>query len=258
MKKIILFIFAILMIVAAFSACNNVESLTEEGNNLPVEIDTPKEEKQDPMSEKITDTRKKVYEVLNANNDILETIENPSDYEAIPYEKIEGLPDSAGRFVYDYFNYRVTLEEPEGWSYIYPHMRFLIAARRLSNDVAEGFTVEPVSIVTLQKNANNDFLVCEATLVCHVKRPDSAEGKPDNTNTESIKILFTMVKENDEWTLDGTEFVGGEPYEYAKSCIDKTNGFPELDANSEYSACDAAIVEYSEKLYDFGFIPNGN
>ncbi len=256
MKKLLALM---LVLILAFSSCTVPQNAETPEENPPKESIALPEEESDEYAEKIARTRKKVYKILEENPDILAYVPNPSTNEAVPYAPIEGLPACVSEWFYDYFNYRVTLELPDSFKDCgyEDEISFLVAARRKKKDFAQSFEFAEIRITTFDLNADNNVWMLEVYLSCVPKKIDPETGELKGYGPETLRVFFSLYKVNGEWEIENDIIRGGEAFEYARDCINKTNGrFPEMDGYSEYKAYEAAIVEYNENFYDFRFIPN--
>ena len=139
MKKIFTIILAL---VLALSSCSPASTAQNSGN-ASSESSQSETEREDIYLKKIAKSRKKVYEMLENCDDILDTIPNPAKVDTIPTNEIhvqdgEPLPDCVADWANKYFSYMVTGKPYfDGINYEGDFISFLAAMRRINDEIAD-------------------------------------------------------------------------------------------------------------------------
>lgn len=252
MKKILIFV---LTLVLALSSCSPANTASSGADSESSKIEsTP--EPEDVYANKIARNRKKVYEMLENCDDILDTIPNPAKNDTVPTGEIsvytgEKLPDCVTDWAYKYFSYMVTgnvYEDFDRSSNEAQVLRFLAAMVRVNDEIADDISIDAV-LFRAKTDSDNSFLI---RFLCYPYKYDSStnEYKEIQNAGERLDVSFFLCKENNEWVIENITFIGGNYYDYANACKNKTWGrFPEVD---RYDVVDYAICEYTEKLFNFG------
>ena len=250
-----------LALVLALSSCSPT-STVQTGENASSESSQSESaaEWEDIYAKKIAQNRKKVYEMLENCDDILDTIPNPAKVDTIPTSKMsvpdgETLPDCVADWAYRYFSYMVTgnvyFDRTSQEAQV---LRFLAAMRRVDDEIADIIEISAYPTVT-EINTDETVMFLNVLFICTPYRYNVDTGEYDHISitNENITVFFSLYKENGEWVTDTNEILYGNYYGYANACKNKTWGrFPEVD---RYDVVDYTICEYSEKLYNFGKLP---
>lgn len=245
----------ILALVLALSSCSPA-SVEQNSGNTSSESSQSETEREDIYAKKIAKNRKKVYEMLASCDDILDTIPNPATIDTIPSGEIsvytgEELPDCIVDWAYKYFSYMVTgnvYENFDRTSREAQVLRFLATMVRVKGEIADDISITAF-LFRGKTDPDNLFRI---TFYCTPHKYDESTGeyKEIQNAGERINVIFFLFKENDEWVIENITFHGGNYYDYANACKNKTWGrFPEVD---RYDVVDYAICEYTEKLFNFG------
>lgn len=252
MKRIFIIMLAL---VLALSSCSPT-STVQTGENASSESSQSESaaEWEDIYAKKIARNRKKVYEMLASCDDILDTIPNPAKVDTIPTNEIhvqdgEPLPDCVVDWANKYFSYMVTGNPYfDGINYEGDFISFLAAMVRVKGEIADDISITAF-LFRGKTDPDNLFRI---TFYCTPHKYDESTGeyKEIQNAGERINVIFFLFKENDEWVIENITFHGGNYYDYANACKNKTWGrFPEVD---RYDVVDYAICEYTEKLFNFG------
>lgn len=244
---IILALFAFLLSSCKTNAFEGKKQ--EELEYIPTKTE---ESTEDKWGERISKNRKKVFEMIEENPDALSYVPKPAEREPVQMEPIDDIPNCVVEWAYHYFNHRVTYEFPEyfsGYGEIERVLRVLTGIRRVEN--------EPVDTLTITAHLNqfniNDSDMrtsLSVTFMCHYEVYNEEKQKYVATETDNIRVFFSLISEGEEWIIEDVDIDGGEYYDYAVICMYKTMGrFPDI---SEYEIADYTIYEYAEKLYSFG------
>lgn len=256
MKKILIFTLALVLVLSSCSPASTVSSGADSESSKIESAPEP----EDIYANKIAENRKKVYEMLENCDDILDTIPNPAKTDTIPTGEIsvytgEKLPDCVTDWAYNYFSYMVTgkvYEKFDRTSQEAQILRFLAAMVRVNDEIADdiGITAFLYRTKTYPQKLEDTFVM---TFCCVPYKYDESTGeyKEIQNAGERIDVAFFLSreKENEEWAIENIRFLGGNYYDYANACKNKTWGrFPEVD---RYDIVDYAICEYTEKLFNF-------
>ena len=254
MKRIFIIMLAL---VLALSSCSPT-STVQTGENASSESSQSESaaEWEDIYAKKIAKSRKRVYEMLENCDDILDTIPNPAKVDTFPSGEIfvytgEELPDCIVNWAYKYFSYMVTgnvYEDFDRTSDEAQVLRFLTAVRRVNNEIGDDIRI---TAFLFNGKTDPDKMFRIIFYCTPYKYDESAnEYKAIPNAGERIDASFFLFKENDEWVIENITFHGGNYYDYANACKNKTWGrFPEVD---RYDVVNYAICEYTEKLFNFG------
>ena len=254
MKRIFIILFAL---VLALSSCSPTDTTQNSGNASSESSQSESTtEQEDIYLKKIAKSRKRVYEMLENCDDILDTIPNPATVDTIPSGEIsvytgEELPDCIVDWAYKYFSYMVTgnvYENFDRTSREAQVLRFLAAMVRVKGEIADDISITAF-LFRGKTDPDNLFRI---TFYCTPHKYDESTGeyKEIQNAGERIEVIFFLFKENNEWVIENITFLSGNYYDYANACKNKTWGrFPEVD---RYDVVDYAICEYTEKLFNFG------
>lgn len=256
MKKILIFALAL---VLALSSCSPASTAPSGADSESSKIEsTP--EPEDIYANKIARNRKKVYEMLENCDDILDTIPNPAKVDTIPTNEIhvqdgEPLPDCVVDWANKYFSYMVTGNPYfDGINYEGDFISFLAAMRRINDEIADKIEIQAAYSITYSDDV--DLLMgLDVAFDCtpYKYNEDTAEYEIIPNSYETIAVNFFLYKEDGEWVIENEKILYGNYYNYAVGCKNKTWGrFPEVD---RYDVFDYTICEYAERLYNFGGLP---
>ena len=256
MKKILIFALAL---VLALSSCSPASTASSGADSESSKIEsTP--EPEDIYANKIARNRKKVYEMLENCDDILDTIPNPAKVDTIPTNEIhvqdgEPLPDCVVDWANKYFSYMVTGNPYfDGINYEGDFISFLAAMRRINDEIADKIEIQAAYSITYSDDV--DLLMgLDVAFDCtpYKYNEDTAEYEIIPNSYETIAVNFFLYKEDGEWVIENEKILYGNYYNYAVGCKNKTWGrFPEVD---RYDVFDYTICEYAERLYNFGGLP---
>lgn len=254
-------ILLVFIIIFPFSACaeglSEKSSLEETESSYSGSEESGKsEEPVDKWAERIANSRKKVYEMLEENPDALKAVPNKSTNEPVPTQSIDDLPECISEWAYNYFNYRVTFEVSDYFEYdgeIGCLLRFLTAIQRIKSEPADTFELVVSSSDVSYPTAGKDWMLASVNFTCNFKKYDNEKDKYIIMDNERLKVSFVLLKENGEWSFEDFSIIDGNMVDYAEACMYKTMGrFPEV---SKHEIVDYTICEYVERLYDFGIIP---
>lgn len=263
MKKIFALILAFMFVLSSCapsgtpSKTSNPKKASSEGLQHENKPDS-----ENIYTNKISENRKAVYDMLKNCDDILDTVPNPSENMAVAAGSVyvpggEALPACIIDWAYGYFNYIVTLNVPKQFDKVSEEgrlLRFLSALRRIDGKTADRIEIS-AQIFAEDKGSDNTVMTLTVLLNCNPLKYNKDTDKyfviPNSS--ESICVTFNLEKKNGKWVIESNEILYGSLIDYAKTCINKTQGrFPEID---KYKIVDFAICEYSERLYDFGSVP---
>ena len=169
MKRIFIIMLAL---VLALSSCSPT-STVQTGENASSESSQSESaaEWEDIYAKKIAHNRKKVYEMLENCDDILDTIPNPAKVDTIPTSKMsvpdgETLPDCVADWAYRYFSYMVTgnvyFDRTSQEAQV---LRFLAAMRRVDDEIADIIEISAYPTVT-EINTDETVMFLNVLFIC--------------------------------------------------------------------------------------------
>ena len=201
MKRLFIILLAL---VLALSSCSFTNAA--QGNENATSESSQSEsttEQEDIYLKKIAKSRKKVYEMLENCDDILDTIPNPAKVDTIPTGKIsvytgEELPDCIVDWAYKYFSYMVTgnvYENFDRTSREAQVLRFLAAMVRVKGEIADDISITAF-LFRGKTDPDNLFRI---TFYCTPHKYDEStdEYKEIQNAGERINVIFFLFKEND-------------------------------------------------------------
>lgn len=261
MKRIFIILLALVLALSSCSPASTAQNSESTSSESSQSESTA--EPEDIYLKKIAKSRKRVYEMLENCDDILDTIPNPAKTDTIPTGDIyvfEGteLPDCVVDWAYKYFSYMVTGNVYEGFdrrSRDGQILRFLTAMRRIDNEIVDKIRITAASYKT-EEAAGELCATFAVVFYCTPYKYNESTKEYDLASKvvhDKLLVIFSLSKENGEWTIDDAKPVCGSYYDYANACKNKTWGrFPEVDEDDIF---DYTICEYKEKLFNFGKFP---
>lgn len=259
MRKLSAIILALVLVLSSCSPASTAQNSESTSSESSQSESTA--EPEDIYLKKIAKSRKRVYEMLENCDDILDTIPNPAKVDTIPTNEIhvqdgEPLPDCVADWANKYFSYMVTGKPYfDGINYEGDFISFLAAMRRINDEIADKIEISADYSMKYLEVKDNSVMTLDVYFRCTpYKYSEEIEDYDIIPNSyETIAVSFFLYKEDGEWVIENEKILYGNYYNYAVGCKNKTWGrFPEVD---RYDVFDYTICEYAERLYNFGGLP---